>query len=318
MAKKIISVVGATGVQGGSVIDALLKENVYQIRALTRNPASEAAQKLAQKGVQVVCADASDVPSLIAAFDGSSAIFAMTNFAEPYFSTGSVERAIAIEAEQGINLAKAAAAIATLDHYIWSTLPNSMDVTGGKIMVPQFEGKNKVDKFIQLDSALLAKTTFLVLGFYSEDFAYPTFAPVEIPGAGQYVQLLCTPGDTPILGLGHARTNVGLFVKAILEHPEKTTLGKTVSAFTEQTTPEKLLQSWAKVNGKKALYVEVNIKTFSTLWTNAGVDVIAKMMDFHRYMDRNPWAGSKDILTKDDLGVEGLLSIEESFAALKF
>ncbi|KAE8311576.1 hypothetical protein BDV41DRAFT_578469 [Aspergillus transmontanensis] len=91
----------------------------------------------------------------------------------------------------------------------------------------------------------------------------------------------------------------------------------TVSAFTEQTTPEKLLQSWAKVNGKKALYVEVNIETFTALWTNAGVDILPKMMEFHRYMDKNPWAGSENILTKDDLSVEGLLSVEESFEVLK-
>ncbi|KAE8327687.1 hypothetical protein BDV39DRAFT_204706 [Aspergillus sergii] len=166
-------------------------------------------------------------------------------------------------------------------------------------------------------NVLLAKTTFFVLGFYSENFTYPTFAPVEIPGAGQYVQLLCTPGDTPILGLGHARTNIGLFVKAILEQPEKTAGGKNVSAFTEQTTPEKLLQSWAIVNGRKAVYVEVNLETFTALWTNAGVDMFAKMMEFHRYMDKNPCAGSENILTKGDLGVEGLLSVEESFEVLK-
>ncbi|KAE8340184.1 hypothetical protein BDV24DRAFT_164635 [Aspergillus arachidicola] len=172
-------------------------------------------------------------------------------------------------------------------------------------------------KLLQLGSALLEKTTFFVLGFYSENFAYPTFAPVEIPGAGQYVQLLCTPGDTPILGLGHARTNIGLFVEAILEQPGMTTGGMTVSAFTEQTTPEKLLQSWAKVNGKKALYVEVNIETFTALWTNVGVDILPKMMEFQRYMDKNPWAGSENILTKDDLCVKGLLSVEESFEVLK-
>ncbi|KAB8223489.1 hypothetical protein BDV33DRAFT_200464 [Aspergillus novoparasiticus] len=140
------------------------------------------------------------------------------------------------------------------------------------------------DHGAQLDSALLEKTTFIVIEFYSE--------------AGP-----CS--------------DIGLFVEAILEQPGMTTGGMTVSAFTEQTTPEKLLQSWAKVNGKKALYVEDNIETFTALWTNAGVDILPKMMEFHWYMDKNPWVGSENILTKDDLCVKGLLSVEESFEVLK-
>ncbi|RAH66092.1 NmrA/HSCARG family protein [Aspergillus aculeatinus CBS 121060] len=316
MCKKLISVVGATGIQGGSVIDALLDDGTYKIRALTRNPASVAAKELARKGVEIIAADVTDISSLVTAFEGSSAIYAMTNFGEAYFTTGSPEQAIDVEAQQGINLAKAAAATKTLEHYIWSTLPNSKAVSGGKITVPQFEGKNKVEEFIRSDPSLLKKTTFFILGFYLENFSYPTFAPFEIPGAAQYVQLLCTPGDTRLLCLGFARRNIGRFVKAILEQPEKTVHGKYVSAFTEETTPEQMLKSWAKVKGKTAHYVEVGKPTFTELWTQMGNDMIAKMLDFHRSMEKNPWAGSENVLNKDDLGVTGLLDVEQSFAAL--
>lgn len=55
---KLIAVTGATGAQGGSIIDALLKEpSKWKVRAITRNTSSEAAKKLAAKGVEVVKAD---------------------------------------------------------------------------------------------------------------------------------------------------------------------------------------------------------------------------------------------------------------------
>lgn len=68
---KLIVVIGATGVQGGSVISALLKNPEYKIRAVTRNASSEAAKKLAAEGVEVVTANSDDVSSLKAAFEVS-------------------------------------------------------------------------------------------------------------------------------------------------------------------------------------------------------------------------------------------------------
>ena len=122
MGKKIVSVVGATGIQGGSVIDALLKVGDYSIRAITRNPGSENAKSLAARGIEVVKADLNDVAFLETAFRGSSAIYAVTNFFEPFGQHGP-QKAVEIEAEQGVNLAKAAASTSTLEHYICPPSP---------------------------------------------------------------------------------------------------------------------------------------------------------------------------------------------------
>jgi len=48
--KKTIAVVGATGKQGGSVVDTFLGLVNWQVRAITRNPASEVAQALSARG----------------------------------------------------------------------------------------------------------------------------------------------------------------------------------------------------------------------------------------------------------------------------
>jgi uncharacterized protein YbjT (DUF2867 family) len=42
--KRLIVVVGATGKQGGSVVNALIKSNQWTIRGLTRNVSSKTSQ----------------------------------------------------------------------------------------------------------------------------------------------------------------------------------------------------------------------------------------------------------------------------------
>jgi uncharacterized protein YbjT (DUF2867 family) len=65
---KLITVIGATGAQGGSVVAAALKSGLYKVRGVTRNVNSEAAKALSAKGVELVTADVNDVKSLEQAF----------------------------------------------------------------------------------------------------------------------------------------------------------------------------------------------------------------------------------------------------------
>jgi hypothetical protein len=67
MAKTIV-ITGATGAQGGGVANILLNTPGWQVRAVTRNIASEKAKDLAARGAEVVQADSNDVASLKSAF----------------------------------------------------------------------------------------------------------------------------------------------------------------------------------------------------------------------------------------------------------
>ena len=69
---QIVVIVGATGAQGSSVVNAALKTGIYKVRALTRDPSSDAAKSLASKGVEVVQADLNDEKSLTEAFEASA------------------------------------------------------------------------------------------------------------------------------------------------------------------------------------------------------------------------------------------------------
>jgi len=77
-----ITVIGATGQQGGAVVEALVHHAV-PVRAATRNPNGDKARALTQRGVEVVYADLEDEGSVRAAFDGAPAAFAMTTHDGP-------------------------------------------------------------------------------------------------------------------------------------------------------------------------------------------------------------------------------------------
>src|SRR5262245_35704167 len=91
MTKQAIAVIGGTGMQGGGVVESLLATGRYAVRAACRNPASEAAKALAQRGVDVVKGDLLDAGSLRAAFEGAYGAFLVTNFWDPAQMRGETE-----------------------------------------------------------------------------------------------------------------------------------------------------------------------------------------------------------------------------------
>lgn len=66
---KIIAVTGATGSQGGGVVNVMKKVPGWKVRAITRNTESESAKKLAAEGIEVVQASFDDEESLRKAFE---------------------------------------------------------------------------------------------------------------------------------------------------------------------------------------------------------------------------------------------------------
>ena len=149
--KKLIAVVGATGQQGGAVVRALLANGQFKVRALTRNPA-----KYPQLADEVVLADLDRPETLKAAFAGAHGVFLVTNFREP----GTDERKQTLAAVH-------AAKDAGVQHFIWSTLPNVETISRGKLDVPHFTGKAKIDRIVR--EAGFAHHTFVIAPFFYQN-----------------------------------------------------------------------------------------------------------------------------------------------------
>lgn len=112
-----VLVVGATGNQGGTVVDQLLAandnvEDEFVVHGLTRDASSEKAQALADRSVTVVEGDLDDKESLRTAVEDVDAVFAVTN----YFIAG-----FEGEIEQGTNIAEVAAE-SDIDHFVYSSV----------------------------------------------------------------------------------------------------------------------------------------------------------------------------------------------------
>jgi len=148
-------VAGATGHQGGSVVNALLEDGGWQVRALTRDPSSEASKALAAKGVELVKGDLSNKQDVLEALKGAYGFFAVSPM-----------QVWSSEAEVG-KLMVDAAKEAGVQHFIWSTLPNAEKITGGKIDVPHFTNKAIVEDHAR-QSGLRA--SFVAAAFYYQNF----------------------------------------------------------------------------------------------------------------------------------------------------
>ncbi|KAL4879868.1 hypothetical protein BJY04DRAFT_228793 [Aspergillus karnatakaensis] len=298
--KRIVVVTGATGAQGGSVVNTLLDSGEYHIRAVLRNPDSEKAQPLLDRGVEIVKADINDKASLIQAFKGAHAILGVTDFYEPFRNHGPKE-AERIELIQAKNLADAAAATDGLSHYIWSTCPCSAD---SEYRVPHFDAKADADEYIisQLPD-LAAKTTFLWATVRAENLTDPLMTPTLIKSSGKYGWVLPIGADTPITTIGPLRKNVGMFVEAILKRPE-VSKGRYVLAGIETLTVEELLQRWGKITGKPTVHIPTSLEVYDQLYPGWGAE-IGVMLQFWEAVGARSWSKTGEtILTKEDLGID--------------
>jgi uncharacterized protein YbjT (DUF2867 family) len=149
-----IAVFGATGTQGGAVINALVKHG-YVVRALTRSVNSNAAQILQDRGIEVTYADLADSMSLKKAFVGVGAIFLVTT---PFGTSPEAE------AHYGKNAIDAAIK-AQVKHLVFTSAANANRNTG----VPHFDSKYKIEQYL-VASGL--PWTILGPGAFMDDFAH--------------------------------------------------------------------------------------------------------------------------------------------------
>ncbi|MCX4163616.1 MULTISPECIES: NmrA/HSCARG family protein [Paraburkholderia] len=153
--KKLISVIGATGSQGGAVIRALQADGQFRVRALTRNP--DRHRDLAD---EVVEADLNRPETLRAAFENAYGVFLITDFWQHGVN--------GVDEIKQATAAICAASNAGVKHFIWSTLPDVEAISRGEIHVPHFTGKAKVDRIVE--EAGFAYHTFVIAPFYYQNF----------------------------------------------------------------------------------------------------------------------------------------------------
>jgi len=193
--KKVL-VTGASGQQGGSVINALLKRG-HNVRGLTRNLGSDAAEALRARGVEIVKGNFNDHDSLVRAATGVDAVFAMST---PF------ENGVDVETKQGITLTNAIAEAGS-PHLVFSSVASADKATG----IPHFDSKYDVEQHL-LSTGL--NTTIIAPVYFMENATSPWFLPALKEGKLS----LALKGTTPLQQV--AVEDVGAFAASIIERGE--------------------------------------------------------------------------------------------------
>ena len=157
--KKTVLVTGATGQQGGAVVDALLRRG-HHVKGLTRNTDSASAQKLAAKGAEPVAGNFDDPSSVANAAAGVDAVFGMTTMFEVGVEGETRQGKILVDAVKN----------AGVDHLVFSSVGSADRNTG----IPHFDSKYRVEQHI-----VASGINYSIIGpvFFMENYLSPWYLP---------------------------------------------------------------------------------------------------------------------------------------------
>lgn len=259
-AKRIITVFGATGQQGGGIVKQFLNDpklkSTWAVRAVTRDVSKDSAKKLASQGAEVVAADINDKATIVKAVAGSDTVFAVTNYWE--------KLDMKLEEQQGRNIADAAKETG-VKHLIWSSLLDITKLSNGKLArVYHFDSKAHVEEYVR---SLGIPATFFMPGFYMTNIPGGMFSKqgeswvFSLPIAASSSVPLYNPADT------------GKYIKAIVNHKEAL-LGKRFLAATQYLPAGGLVDTFKEVfpeAGKTAAYYETPKEGFYGFMKSTGM-----------------------------------------------
>jgi uncharacterized protein YbjT (DUF2867 family) len=232
---KTILVTGATGHQGGAVVDSLLKGG-WTVRALTRGRNREAADSLIEKGAKVVIGDINDRISLDKAVNGVYGVFAVTAFAED---------GPAFELQRGKNLA-VSAKIHGVEHFIFSSVASADRNTG----IPHFDSKREIE--IDIMHLELPYTIFRPVSYM-----YNFDRPDSISSLKGGVLRMGQGPDKKLQML--AQEDLGEFVRLAFENPDRY-IGKSVDLAGDELTMKEIAEVFSRVLGRKVRYEQTPIE----------------------------------------------------------
>lgn len=244
-AERPVLVLGATGGQGGAVVDALLARDAA-VRAMVRDPASDSARRLQERGVELVAGSLDDRDSLAAAMRGASSVFAMTT---PF------ESGEAAEIQQGRAIL-AAGRTARVPHLVFSSVAGANQHSG----VPHFDTKAVIEQE-------------LVAGDLPHTILGPTYFFDNALGGERQIRdgvlELPLPRDRPLQQL--ARADLGRFAATVLLAPEAFT-GQRIELASDDPTPTQMATALGAALGRTVRHEEVSLSTIDNddmlaMWT---------------------------------------------------
>lgn len=274
--KKIITVFGATGSQGGGLARAILadKNSEFKVRVVTRDVNSEKSKAFSKLGAEVVEANIDDIQSIKKAISGAYGAYFVTFFWEHF----SVDKEL-----QEVNNFIEAARESHLQHIIWSTLEDTrnwmkldddrMPTLHGKYKVPHFDGKGEADHFFT-EAGL--PTTFLRTSFYWDNFIYFGMGPQKGEDGNYYIAFPMDDKKLPAIAAEDiGKCAYGVFKKG------KELIGKTVGIAGEKLNGDEMAQKLSIALNKLVFFNPVTPEAYRNFGF-PGADDLGNMFQFKR------------------------------------
>ena len=274
--RKIITVFGATGAQGGGLARAILedRDGPFAVRAVTRDPASPAARRLAAAGAEVVAADLDDADAVARALEGAHGAYCVTFF----WAHFSPERELA----EARTMAQAARA-AGVAHVVWSTLEDTrrwmslddprMPTLMGRYKVPHFDAKGEADQFFR-DAGV--PTTFLLTSFYWDNLIHFGSGPKR--AADGQLDFVLPMGGAKLPGI--AAEDIGRCAHGLFKGGAAYT-GRTVGIAGEHLTGGEMAAALAQALGRPVRHADVPPEVYRGFGF-PGADDLGNMFQFKR------------------------------------
>jgi uncharacterized protein YbjT (DUF2867 family) len=248
---KIITVFGATGNQGGSVIKHILADPTlskeFKIRGITRDVSKPAAQALEKQGVEMKKADLDSKSSLTDVIRGAHTVFLVTNYWE--------SAQYAVELQQGKNVVDVAKEEG-VQHLIFSSLLSVTKTTNGRLAhVPHFDSKADIEEYIRQSGV---PATFFLASYFMSNFQMS----IQKGADGSLTLALPVSKDAkfPLIDVAE---DTGKFVKGIIKNRDSV-LGKRIYGAADYYTPEQFLAQLEEVTGKKTNYMQIPGDVYKT------------------------------------------------------
>lgn len=248
MSPSTIFVVGASGLQGGSVSRALLRNN-WAVHALVRDPNSPASQALKSQGASLFKGDWDDLPALQAAAAGCTGVFlnAYPSFEDAGAELRHAKNILAASKQAGITHVIYSSAIGVDRHEtFWKADPDSF-------LGNYFRSKRAIEEEVQAGGY---ETWTILRGVaFMSNFLHPStlFMFPELTTEGRFVSAY-TP-DTKIWVVDPEA--IGGFSFAAFSNPQKFG-GKDIDIATEALGIQQMASLMEKVSGKR---IEVKFRS---------------------------------------------------------
>ncbi|KAK2796751.1 hypothetical protein FQN50_009432 [Emmonsiellopsis sp. PD_5] len=249
--KKIVVVIGGTGMVGGSVARSLHDNPEWWVRITTRDPTTPKAKRCIDEGFDVVKADSWNGEELDAAIKGAYAVFLNTdsddlNFKNEIGPPESAMGKIVIDAaiRQGVK------------YFVFAGLPESNRLTNGEVPIVSFDGKNAIANYgrkVGFESFVEVNIGWAIDIFWMEAYCKAFGGFATIPDKEGFLTLRLFPMRT--IPWTSVKDDYGDAVHAVLLSPEKYD-NRTIWAVSEIMTFEDVANTYNRVTGTKtARYV---------------------------------------------------------------